>query len=93
MHITYKIVCIAVKTVIVIIPALVGTEFLIGAAANNFAAIETFLFHSTKVLIKIQKTVYKRLSTTNFLCYLIYQPEIRIGSCRIPWGPFTLVGN
>jgi len=64
MHVTDIIVRIAVQTVIVIIPALVGTEFLIGTAANNFAAIETFLFHSTKVLIKLQKTVFKRLQTT-----------------------------
>jgi hypothetical protein len=56
MNVTYKIVCIAVKPVVVIIPALIGTEFFISTSANGFTAIETFLFHSTKVLIKIQKT-------------------------------------
>ncbi len=53
MDISDKIAGITVKPVVVIIPALIRTEFLIGAAANNIAAIETFSFHSTKVLIKI----------------------------------------
>jgi hypothetical protein len=53
MNIPDKIICIPVQSVIVIIPALVRTEFFIGPAAYNFAAIETFLFHCTKVLIKI----------------------------------------
>ena len=63
MNIAYKIVCIPVQPVIEVIPALIRTEFFIGSAANSFAAIETFLFHSTKVLIKLHKTVYKRLQT------------------------------
>ncbi|MBP1674254.1 MAG: hypothetical protein H6Q24_392, partial [Bacteroidetes bacterium] len=37
---------------------------LIGAATYGVAAIETFFFHSTNVLIKIQKNVFKRLQTT-----------------------------
>ena len=53
MNIPYKVVCIAVKAVIVIVSALVGAEFLITAAAYLFAAIETFSFHSTNVCIKI----------------------------------------
>jgi hypothetical protein len=38
---------------------LIGTEFFVSTSANGFTAIETFLFHSTKVLIKIQKNVFK----------------------------------
>ncbi len=53
-NITYEIISITVEPVIIIIPALIRTEFFIGTAMNSFAAIETFLFHSTKVLIKIQ---------------------------------------
>jgi hypothetical protein len=64
MNIPDKIIGIAVETVVVVIPALVGTEFFIGPATKNIAAIETFPFHSTKVLIKIYKNVYKRLQTT-----------------------------
>lgn len=63
-YIADKVVRIPVKAVIVIVPALIRTEFFIGAAANRFAAIETFLFHSTNVLIKIQKNVFKRIETT-----------------------------
>jgi hypothetical protein len=43
---------------------LIGTEFFISTSANGFTAIETFLFHSTKVLIKIQKNVFKRIQMT-----------------------------
>jgi hypothetical protein len=53
MHIPYKIVGIAVKPVIIVVSALVGAEFLITAAANLVAAIETFSFHSTNVFLKI----------------------------------------
>ena len=56
MNITDEIICFAVQPVIVIIPALVRTEFLIGATTNGVAAIETFPFHSTKVLLKLRKT-------------------------------------
>jgi len=61
MNVPYKIVRITVQPVVVIIPALIGTKFLIGASANYGTTIETFLFHSTNVLIKIQKNVFKRL--------------------------------
>ena len=63
-YIPDKIVGVAVKPVIVIIPALVGTEFFISTATESVAAIETFPFHSTKVLINIQKNVFKRLQMT-----------------------------
>jgi hypothetical protein len=63
-NITDKIICIPVQPVIIIIPALIGTKFLISTAMKNLAAIETFLFHSTKVLIKIKKNVFKRIQMT-----------------------------
>ena len=53
MYISDKIIRIAVLSVIKIIPALVGTEFFIGATPQGVTTIETFLFHSTKVFIKI----------------------------------------
>jgi hypothetical protein len=52
-NITHEIIRISVLSVVVIIPALIRTELFIGTATNGVAAIETFLFHSTKVLIKI----------------------------------------
>ena len=52
-NISYKIVRITVKPVIIIIPALIRTELFIGTATQSVAAIETFLFHSTKLSIKI----------------------------------------
>jgi hypothetical protein len=64
MNIPYEIIGIAVEPVVVIIPALVGTEFFISTATEGITAIETFPFHSTKVLINIQKNVFKRLQTT-----------------------------
>lgn len=67
MNVSYVIIGIAVKSVIVIIPALIRTEFLIGPATDYPTAIETFFFHSTKVLIKILKTIYKRLKTASKL--------------------------
>ena len=63
MDISDKIVRVTVKPVVVIIAALIGTEFLIGATTDGVATIETFFFHSTNVLIKIQKNVLKRMQT------------------------------
>ena len=63
MNIPNKIIRIAVKSVVVVVPALIRAEFLIGAATYGVAAIETFFFHSTNVLLKIQKNVFKRLQT------------------------------
>ena len=63
-NISHEIVCITVQPVVVVVPALIRAEFLIGATTNGVATIETFLFHSTNVLIKIQKNVFKRLQTT-----------------------------
>jgi len=63
-NIPHKIVCITVKLVVVIVSALVRAEFLIGTAAYCAAAIETFPFHSTNVLLKLQKIAGKRQQTT-----------------------------
>ncbi len=54
-HVPYEIIRITVQPVIKAVPALVRAEFLITAAANNIAAIETFTFHSTNVSVNIQK--------------------------------------
>lgn len=64
MYITHKIICVAVKFVVVVVPALIGTKFLIGSSVDNISTVKTFFFHSTKVLIKIQKNVFKRLEMT-----------------------------
>ena len=64
MYIPYKIIGIPVKPVVVVVPALIGAEFLIGSSVDRFSTVETFLFHSTKVLIKIQKNVFKQIQTT-----------------------------
>jgi len=64
MNISHEIIRIAVDPVIVVIPALIGTKFLIRTATQDVTAIKTFSFHSTNVLIKLQKIVYKRLQTT-----------------------------
>jgi hypothetical protein len=58
-----EIICITVQPVVVIVPALVGTKLLIGSTTDGVATIETFLFHSTNVLIKLQKNVFKRMQT------------------------------
>jgi hypothetical protein len=63
MNISDEVVCVAVQPVVVIITALIGTEFLIGATTDGVATIETFFFHSTNVLIKIHKNVFKRMQT------------------------------
>jgi hypothetical protein len=63
-NIPNEIVGITVQPVVVIVSALIRAEFLIGATTNGVATIETFLFHSTNVLIKILKNVFKRLQTT-----------------------------
>jgi hypothetical protein len=63
-YISHEIVSITVQPVVVVVPALVRAEFLIGAATYGVAAIETFFFHSTYVFIKIQKNTFKRLQTT-----------------------------
>lgn len=47
------VVAIAVQTIVIIVSALIRTEFLIGTTMNKVAAVKTSFFHSTKVLIKI----------------------------------------
>ncbi len=64
MNISYEIVRVTVDSVVVVVSALVRTEFLIGTATNCVAAIETFSFHSTNVLIKINNAGAKQLQTT-----------------------------
>lgn len=58
-----KAVGILVKPVVVVIPALIGTEFFVGPAPEDITAVETLPFHNAKVLIKIVKNVLKRLQT------------------------------
>ena len=53
MNISHKIICIPVQLVVKIISALIRTKFLISATTDSGSAVETFFFHSTKVLIKI----------------------------------------
>lgn len=54
-YVSHKIIRITVQPVIIAVSALVRAEFLITAAANYIAAIETFSFHSTNVSVNIQK--------------------------------------
>lgn len=63
MNITNITVGILIQPVVIVISALIGTEFFIGSAPQDVTAIETFSFHNAKVLIKIIKNVlngYKR---------------------------------
>jgi hypothetical protein len=53
MNIPDKVVALFVKSVIVIVSALIGTEFLVGSAPQNITAIETSSIHDAKVFIKI----------------------------------------
>ena len=58
MNIPHKIIWFAVQPVIVVITALIRTEFFIGPTTKGVAAIETFLFHSTKCFYKdIKNTI------------------------------------
>ena len=59
MNIPHEIVSVAVKPVIVIVPALIGTKFLIGSSMDFFSTVETFSFHSTENSHKDIKTIYK----------------------------------
>jgi hypothetical protein len=61
MYIPDIVVGIPVQPVVVIVAALVGTKLLIGTTMKGISAIETFSIHSTKVLIKILKNVFKRI--------------------------------
>ena len=49
MNITHIIVLIAVKTVVVVIAALIGTEFLIRPPKELGSAVKTYSFHSSIV--------------------------------------------
>jgi hypothetical protein len=59
MHIPDVIVLIAIKTVIVVVAALVGTEFLIRPAKEPGSAVKTYSFHSSNVSIKLIKISLK----------------------------------
>lgn len=52
-NISHEVVRVTVQPVVVVVPALIRAEFLIGAATYGVAAVETFFFHSTNVCIKI----------------------------------------
>jgi hypothetical protein len=53
MNIPDKAVTVFVKPVIVVVSALIGTEFLVGPAPKDIATIETSSIHDAKVFIKI----------------------------------------
>lgn len=53
MNIPDKAVTVFVKFVIVVVSALIGTEFLVGPAPQDITAIETSSIHDAKVFIKI----------------------------------------
>lgn len=76
MHVPYIIILVTVEAVIVVIAALIGTEFLIRPAKEPGSAVKTYSFHSVMfyqiykifylansliTLIMISKSVYKRL--------------------------------
>lgn len=46
MHVTYIIVLVTVKAVVVIVAALVGTEFFIRPSEKFSSAVKTYSFHS-----------------------------------------------
>jgi len=46
MDIPYIIIMITVETVVVVVPALVGTEFLIRPSQELCSAVKTYSFHS-----------------------------------------------
>lgn len=46
MHIPYIVVLITVKTVVVIVAALIGTEFFIRPSEKFSSAVKTYSFHS-----------------------------------------------
>lgn len=53
MNVPDKAITVFVKPVIIIVSALIGTEFLVGPASQDIAAIETSSIHDAKVFIKI----------------------------------------
>jgi hypothetical protein len=54
MHIPNIIVLIPVKPVIVVVAALIGTEFLIRPPKEPGSAVKTYSFHSSNVSIKLR---------------------------------------
>lgn len=54
MHIAHIIVLVTVKTVIVVVAALIGTEFLIRPPKETGSAVKTYSFHSSNVFIKLK---------------------------------------
>lgn len=56
MYIAYIIVLITIETIVVVVPALVRTEFLIRPSKEPGSAVKTYSFHSSIVFIKVIKT-------------------------------------
>ena len=56
------IVLVTVKAIVIIVAALVGTEFLIRPSKEPGSAVKTYSFHSSNVFIKIEK-IYLRCIT------------------------------
>jgi hypothetical protein len=53
MDIPDKAVAVFVNSVIIVVSALIGTEFLVGPALQGITTIETSSIHDAKVFIKI----------------------------------------
>jgi hypothetical protein len=54
MHIAHVVVLITVETVVVVVPALVRTKFLIRPSEEPGSAVKTYPFHSENVFIKVK---------------------------------------
>jgi hypothetical protein len=54
MHIANVIVLVAVESVVVVVAALIGTEFLIRPPKEPGSAVKTYSFHSSNVFIKLK---------------------------------------
>lgn len=47
MDVPYITVGIPVQAIVIIVPALIGTEFLVGSSPQDITAVETNFFHNT----------------------------------------------
>ena len=66
MHVPYIIILITVEAVIVVITALIGTEFLIRPAKEPGSAVKTYSFHSV-MFYQIYKIFYLEISLITFI--------------------------
>jgi len=55
MYIANVIVLITVQTVVVVVAALIGTEFLIRPPKEPGSAVKTYSFHSSIISLKIRQ--------------------------------------